>query len=84
MGWERRAERGDKESEAGYRAEERGEMPSNQRRVDSHGTTLTTFIFRVYAILFPLHSLPTSSFSHSLHFSTSLSFAAKKKMVRTK
>ena len=34
MGWERRAERGAKESEAGYRAEEGGEMPSNQRRVD--------------------------------------------------
>ena len=84
MSWERRAEREDKESEAGHRAEERGEMPSNQRRVDSHGITLTTLMSPVYAILLPLHSLPTSSFSDSLHFSTSLSFAVKKKMVRTK
>lgn len=84
MGWERGAEIGDKESEAGYRAEERGEMPSNQRRVDSHGITLTTLMSLVYAILLPLHSLPTSSFSNSPHFSTSLSFAARKKTVRTK
>ena len=85
MGWERRAEREDKESEAGYRAEEGGELPSNQRRVDSsYGISLTTPMSPVYAILLPLHPLPTSSFSNSLHFSTSLSFASKKKMVRTK